>query len=364
MKHVTYTLSSIFLTVAIIACSSDNESENSPNVEDARVKQLTNFYDHQIIDLQEMHIATATSFVLTIENFNENPTPATLEQVRTSWKETFLIWKQIEPFTLGSVSIGFFHNRIQRWPIETVFIENEINGSDVIDVDFITSLGATSKGYTTAEYLLFQHNESITLNSFTSDTGAVRRRDFLLALAQNIQQEALSLQAAWVSLETEFKSELATSVNGSQNKLVNSLIAGLEFIKNTKLENALNEQPIAPTLLEAYRSEYSKEAIAQNIATIKAAYTGDFNNVAGFGLEEYLVETLENPTLNTEIINSFETINTALQAIPSSLEETLSSNPTLIENLRNALSTLVTLMKADFASAANIIVTFSDNDGD
>jgi len=51
-------------------------------------------------------------------------------------------------------------------------------------------------------------------------------------------------------------------------------------------------------------------------------------------------------------------------AISGSLEEAVISNPTQVEDLQNSFSNLITLFKVDLASAANVIVTFNDNDGD
>lgn len=363
MKLIKYLTIIVLITVTIIGCNNDDKVEETINVEDARALQLTAFYDNQIIQFQSGYTVATLRFVTAAQDFKNNPTTETLLDVTTSWQEAFLSWKQIEPYTLGSVTLSFFHNRIQRWPIDPELIESAINSENEIDASFISTLGATRKGYSTAEYLLLDDTPVHTLSNFTGDNGN-RRLTFLLALAQNISQESQSLLNAWQSIEVEFKTALSTSVNGSQNRLFNSMLAYLEFVKNTKLEEALNSQDADTTLFEAHRSGLSKEAITQNLNSLLATYTGNINTVDGFGFEEYLVQTLNNPNLNTEIIQGFNAVTIALDVIPESLESTLINNPVQLENLREALSNLVTLLKVDYASAANIIVTFSDNDGD
>ena len=361
MKLIKYLTIIVLITVTIIGCNNDDKVEETISVEDARALQLTAFYDNQIIQLQSVHTVATLGFVTAAQEFKNNPTTETLLGVTTSWQEAFLAWKQLEPYTLGSVTLSFFHNRIQRWPIDPELIESEINSENEIDASFISMIGATRKGYSTAEYLLLNDPLENTLSNFTNDD---RRLTFLLALAQNISQESQSLLNAWQSIEVEFKTALSTSVNGSQNRLFNSMLAYLEFVKNTKLEEALNSQDADTTLFEAHRSGLSKEAIEQNISSLRATYTGNFGAVDSFGFEEYLVQTLNNPTLNTEIIQSFDAVTAALSDISGSLENALINNPSQLENIREALSNLVTLLKADYSSAANIIVTFSDNDGD
>lgn len=361
MKLIKYLTIIVLITVTIMGCNNDDKVEETISVEDARALQLTAFYDNQIIQLQSVHTVATLGFVTAAQEFKNNPTTETLLGVTTSWQEAFLAWKQLEPYTLGSVTLSFFHNRIQRWPIDPELIESEINSENEIDASFISMIGATRKGYSTAEYLLLNDPLENTLSNFTNDD---RRLTFLLALAQNISQESQSLLNAWQSIEVDFKTALSTSVNGSQNRLFNSMLAHLEFVKNTKLEEALNSQDADTTLFEAHRSGLSKEAITQNLNSLLATYTGNINTVDGFGFEEYLVQTLNNPNLNTEIIQGFNAVTIALDVIPESLESTLMNNPVQLENIREALSNLVTLLKADYSSAANIIVTFSDNDGD
>tara|TARA_R110002110_G_scaffold157930_4_gene355070 strand:- start:379 stop:570 length:192 start_codon:yes stop_codon:yes gene_type:complete len=50
----------------------------------------------------------------------------------------------------------------------------------------------------------------------------------------------------------------------------------LEFIKNTKNEDALNTMAIVD--LENFRSQFSKESIQLNIEALKLVYTGNFND--------------------------------------------------------------------------------------
>jgi len=202
------------------------------------------------------------------------------------------------------------------------------------------------------------------VSEFSSDANSSRRSQYLVALTKNLQEQADALQMLWADIAPGFKTRLETGVNGSQNQVVNALIAGIETIKNKKIEPALNNQVMAVEALEAFRSGLSKEAIAQNLETIFETYTGDFSDKEGFGLSEYMVQVLQRPDLDKAIQEAFSKATTNLNEIKGSLEDALKNNPESIEKFRESLADLVGIFKADFASAANIVVTFTDNDGD
>lgn len=356
-----------FLIVSFLAlqisCNDDDETTSQNNIEDGRLMQITNLYDSQIFPLQDIHINATQNLIDATQAFTETPTETSLAQLKDTWRTTFSLWKELEIYNLGPTQINFTHNRIHRWPINEDDIEAAIASTDPIDANYINSLGSPLKGYGALEYLLFQNESSIIVSQFTTEPEADRRSSYLLALSINLKEQAQVLKDTWISFETEFKTDVSTSVTGSQNRVINALIANVEFIKNTKIEEALNANPSNIELLEAYYSEQSKEAIASNLKSIRATYTGNFGGT-NYGIEEYLTQVLQNNALNTEIINAFDQTEAAINAISGSLENALITNPTGIENVRNSFSSLTTLLKTDLASAANIIVTFNDNDGD
>lgn len=357
----------IFLIISLfvlqISCNNDDETTSQNSIEDGRLMQIANLYDSQIFPLQDIHINATQNLIDATQAFIDTPTETSLTQLKNSWVTTFNIWKELEIYNLGPTQINFTHNRIHRWPINEDDIEAAIASTDLIDANYINSLGSPLKGYGALEYLLFQNESSTIVSQFTTAPEADRRTSYLLALSINLKEQAEVLKDTWVSFETEFKTDVTTSVTGSQNRVINALIANVEFIKNAKIEDALNANPADIELLEAYYSEQSKEAIESNLKSIRATYTGNFGGT-NYGIEEYLTQVLQNNTLNTEIINAFNQAEEAINGISGSLEDALVTNPSGVEEVRIRFANLTTLLKTDLASAANIIVTFNDNDGD
>jgi predicted lipoprotein len=85
--------------------------------------------------------------------FNNNPTLTSLNEIKIAWTRAFLEWNKLEALNIGRIQESFMYSSIQQWPINTAIIENTINSSVEIDTDFIASIGALGKGYSSIKYL-------------------------------------------------------------------------------------------------------------------------------------------------------------------------------------------------------------------
>ncbi|CAM3387291.1 imelysin family protein [Zobellia roscoffensis] len=358
---------SFFAALALnISCGSDDSGvteEESTSVEEGRSLQIENLYDNQIAPLQVGHISLTEQLVVSANEFKAEPTETTLSALKNSWSEAFMWWMQMEIYNIGVVRNSFIHSQIHEWPVNQSFVEESIATETNINEDFIVSVGSSSKGYGVMEYLLYGSTDTEVLAAMTTGENAENRLNYLLAVANNLQTNAENLQELWSATESSFKERLESGVNGSQNLTVNAVIAGLETIKITKLEQVINN-PASPELrLEAYYSEYSKEAILANLEALRDTYTGDFTD-DGFGMEEYLVEVLDRPDLNAGILMAFENAITLFSETEESLRSFAKNDADKIVVLRDAVTEIIALLKNDYSSAASIVVTFNDNDGD
>lgn len=349
----------------VLSCSSDDDNNNAVDKQkDGRQSQAVNLYDNQIAPLQNAHVAATADLKEKAVDFKNDINQANLTALKAAWKDAFYIWKQDEIYNLGEIQNSFVTSGIDKFPTDPEVIENGIDGSLEIDDRFIPRLSVKGKGYAALEYLVFDEDESATIEQFTTGENAERRQQYLVALAVNLNAKAQELKQAWESYEQSFKNSLDTGVDGNQNQIVNGMVAGIENIKNMKINQALGSVPIDETQLEAFRSETSKAAIAKNLQTVKLTYTGNVNGQNGYGMENYLTEVLDKPALNNTIKESFDEVSAALNLIDAPLKESITSQPGKFENLTQKITELIALFKVDLAKAADIIITFSDNDGD
>ncbi|MDB2606309.1 imelysin family protein [Zobellia sp.] len=352
--------------VLTISCGSDDSDvvvEDETSVEEGRSLQIENLYDSQVAPLQVEHISATRTLVEAAIAFEEQPSEATLVTLKETWLEAFMLWEEMEIYNIGVIRSSFIHSQIHEWPANIDYIEESVSGDETIDEAYIISSGSSSKGYGAIEYLLFNATDAEVLTAMTTGDNAQNRLDYLVAVAANLSTNATSLQELWVATETSFKERLESGVNGSQNIIVNGVIAGLETIKITKLEQIINSTENPELQLEAYYSEKSREAILVNLEALRLTYTGNFDG-EGFGMEDYLVEVLDRSELNESILATFDTAIALFNETEESLRTLAEDDPEKIVALRDVVTEIIALIKNDYSSAASIVVTFNDNDGD
>ncbi|MEP2240469.1 MAG: imelysin family protein [Maribacter sp.] len=362
------TIVGIALVAFAFSCGNDdsvtNEEPQSLPVEEGRSQQISDVYDYQIKVNQAAHVAVLNNLVTQSLVFEETATETELLALQDAWKTAFLNWKGNEVFNLGAIQSSFIHTRINQWPTNYEALEENIASEETLNNDFVSSVGANTKGYSAIEYLLFHETNAVILTELTTGENAERRMQYLLALIENLAEQAEFLQTFWEGVEPSFKSNLETGVNGSQNQVVNAIIASLEAMKGTKIEEALNAEANGETYFEAYRSKTSKEALIVNLNTLYKSYLGAYEAQTGFGLDDYLIEVLNRPDLDIALQEAFVVAMNDLEAIDGAIEDTLVTDVAALETLRTDLQTIIGLFKTDFSSAANIVVTFNDTDGD
>lgn len=355
-------LFAISLTL-IISCDSDDSSSDTSTAA-ARETQMTHLYDNYIILLQQQHVNQANDLINTSNAFTLNPTSVTLLEARDSWKAAFLTWKKIEIFNVGPIQNAFLIPRVHTWPVSSTGIESRIIDATVQNSDDVDIIGATIKGYAAIEYMLFNENDQVVIDQFTTGATTTDRKAYLNALSENLASRARESQDLWIDFETEFKTNLESGVNGNFNRIINAMVAGLESIKGRKIEEVLNSSPTDITLFENYRSQISKEAIKANLDAVYFTYTGDFNDIEGFGVEEYTSEVLNRDDLNVELQSAFTAAYGTLNNMNDSLENIAITDINQLEVFKEDVQNIIRLLKVDFSSAASIVITFNDNDGD
>lgn len=365
------TLYIIVLIISIFAlnlsCDKEGVSEAKYEIEYYREAQLTNIYDNEVSKLNTQFILETTNLNTVVEQFQLQPTLENLIIVQNTWTEMLLVWKQLELYRIGPISSSFIYYRINYWPTNTTFINNFIEGTDAINEGYIESKGGSAKGISALEYLLFNTDNQTTINSFTVDVNFERRLDYLVALSQNLITKAQELETLWIDYKPEFISAVENGLDGSQNLLINEMVALFEEIKIYKLGKALGDNTggnIDVFELEAYRSEKSLDIIRKNLVSLERCYTGDFAQTPfRIGFDDYLIQ-LGYQELATEITNNFTNCYSKIDAISNSLKNEVVNNTQNVTDLQTAITELLVHVKVDIANAIGSTITFNDNDGD
>lgn len=354
--------------IVLISCEKNEFTEDEYQIQYHREAQLKNTYKNEIIPLSEAFVTTSEALKNAIVLFNQDVTPQNLENARAKWIDMLKVWKQLELYNLGAVEDSYIHFEINRWPTNTERIEALIAENEAIDETFIESVGSSSKGISALEYLLYTaDNSQDIIKTFTTDTNHQRRLDYLVALTLNLVTKAKALQTIWIADETAFISSLENGISGSQSQLTNAMITLTEEVIISKLGNALGDNSggtIDIEKLEAYKSKSSLPIIEAHLIALKRCYKGNFKEDSiKWGYDDYL-KLIGSEDLDAIIEDAFKVCQEKIDAIPTTLSETLLSNPQKVMDLQNAFTDLLVLLKVDLANTIGTTVTINDNDGD
>ena len=369
LKNTILLFSAFFLaiTTILVSCKKEDIPESEHEINYYKQAQLQNIFDNEIAVLNQQFVDETSALLTVSSEFSQNITLKNLDALQLQWVKMLLVWKQMELYNIGDISDSFIHSSINYWPSNIEFIEDFIATEPLIDESFINSKGASSKGISAIEYLIFSNSEPLVLNSFTSDANAQNRLNYLIACIENLNVKAQDLQQLWNTYETDFVNALENNTDGSQNQIINAQVALLEEIIIYKLGFPLGDNnggSIDIKDLEAFRSETSLQIIKQNIISLERSFTGEFAQTPfRIGFSDYL-EQLGYDTLSTTISNQFETCLNTINSIDNTLKQELLSTPENATNLQDEIRNLLVLIKVDMANAIGSTITFNDNDGD
>lgn len=300
--------------------------------------------------------------------FYNNPTEAQLLLLQDTWRQTAYAIKRVELFQTGPMTTGMYYPSIDFWPVRTNDVENYISNTTNFSSNDLTTKGSTVKGSPVIEYLIFDRagGNSAVLAKFTTATDAGKRKDYLIALTQNLNTQAAALYSLWnTSYQYTFASKDGTDIQSSANSLVNDILALEDYAKGMKIGYPAGKKDgnLYPENVEAYQSEESIRFVEENLDVLEQTFTGG----SGQGLDDYLnfVGAEDNGTLlSDKIVAQFAVCNSKCQAINVPLSDAVTQQPSQVTELYNELQKLLVYLKVDMVNNLGITLTLNDNDGD
>jgi hypothetical protein len=340
-----------------------------------RRAMLENITNQVIVPAHEAFVVTLVELETAVEAFTADPNAESLDAVQEAWLAANLSRMALLPFRIGLVDDSLLHSRLDKRPPRTIFVdETIIAGTEPITNDYLASIGSTSVGLGVMEYLIFEPTagDDIVLTAFTNAENADRRRELLLALAQNLHQRGAELSLVWSAEGDNYAQSFIDAdmdggeLQGSMNMLVNQMIADCEEIISSRLGKPAGKRTngtIRPDLAEAI---YSEASLLRIIATVEALQI-TFNGGEGLGFDDYLDyldAAYEGEPLSMAINARFETSLAALNGIDGTLESAVQTNLPQVDAAIEELRALLVLLKVDMPNHLGVTLTFNDNDGD
>ena len=339
-----------------------------------RHAMLQSMVDNVIRPGQDSFIAASDSLAIAAEAFTAAPDLKSLADLQSAWRAASDAWEQISLYNMD-LWLTALHNRIDKTPVNLEFVAEILNGEGELSESAVDALGSTSRGLPAMEVLIFSHEQSRL--EILADLEDERRRQFTLALAQNIARKAREVQAYWSPDGRDYGARFVKAdqaggiVQGAINMLANKIFVRLEQDMQMWLgepAGITTGQPPDPDLVEARRSGHSLAHIANHLTGIHALFNGSLDDADdALGFDDYLDflgATYDGLPLSAAMNQRFEAALAAAAAIQEPLAIAVVESPAAVADLYESMRQLLILLRADFKSQLNILITFSDLDGD
>jgi predicted lipoprotein len=350
----------VALTLSFVAHGQPKKA--APPVKFSKEAMLRNVVENLIVPGYRKVAEGHKNLRIALETVKKNPGADTMETARKVWIETLMEDRAMQCFEFGPIADNEYATDFYFWKISPFRIEEFIGGKKTINDDNYDRLGAPGKGMFAIEYLLFDKEGSV--KTADPDASSARRRDYLLYMAKDLEQDANSLVEIWSAKGADSTGE--TFIKGGQDSLtvfVNQLCWSIEQATEHRIRLYLGlPMPIERQLdrVEGSRSGTSHMNLIATFDALDRAYRGG----DGLGLDDFLAHL--GVPLKARIEAMLADTRKTSQAIGRPLEKAIADRKTrpLVIKASRRCHTLERLFKLDLTSATGVTLLFSSNDGD
>lgn len=353
----------IAVLVGVVACKKDEPDDAKPGFD--RVAMLTEYRDKFILPAYQDALVKSTALSDAAASFVAAPSAAGLSALQSAWINGIVAWQQACMYNFGPAGESGILKSLQEELATFPVNENKLNTILNTGTWNTNDFNRDARGFFAAEFLIF--DPTADAQAIVERFNAQTRKDFLLALVNDIRTRIANVQSAWSSYSSEFVSNSGTDAGSSVSLMYNEFVKSYEALKNFKFGLPLGLRPgqtaVAPELLEA---RYSR--ISFRLAKVH------FNHLVNFyrGLDEaksykgYLKTVTGGEALVTETETQLTVLSNLFNALDENLDmsERIVNNPQALIDLHTELQKNTKNFKSDMSSLLGIAITFSSGDGD
>ena len=356
--------------IAIAACSSNNNDSSEGNNYD-RTALLTNWADNIIVPSYKNYQTKLEDLVASANTFTTTANEANLQNLRTSWLETYKAYQYIGMYNFGKALSLALNQSTNTYPTDKSGIDAKIASGNY------TILSYPIQGLPALDYLIngLGANDTAIVAFYTTNPNASNYKLYLTTLVGKLKTTIDSVVTDWNSgYRNTYISANGTTVESSVSKTTNSFVEYFEKeVRRGKVgipAGLFSDGVLYPEKVEAvYKNDVSKELFIASLHASQDFFNGkNFNNTAtGPGLKSYLdyLNSVRNGQNLSDIINNqFTTIFTTTDALNNSFSQQVSTGNAKMINTYNALQQNVVYIKLDMMQALNISIGYVDGDGD
>lgn len=274
----------------------------------------------------------------TINIFISSSTDANLENVKTQWRNTRMVWEKSEAHLFGPVATENIDPRIDAWPVDFIRLDSVMISNASFNENYINGLEESLKGFHPIEYLIFGINGAKKASDFTD-----RQKQYLQALSLNLKTLTTSLFNDWAESNGNFVNTFSSANNNiypnkkaAFQEIVNAMVGICDEVANGKIDGVLIT--LDSTLEESPFSNNSLTDFKNNILGVQESYLGINNGQDGKGLEDFVKR--HNLSLDIEIKQRLAVALNSFNNITVPFGQAVHTQPQQVQNTVNAINSL------------------------
>jgi predicted lipoprotein len=350
-----------FALLALVACGDNNQSGERKQV---AIELVTDVVMPTVDD-----VATTTMAMrVAAEAFVANPTVDTLHALQAAWVAARVPWKHADAFGFGPANDLRLTAAMDQ-AVDTLKIETEVTNTPPITDAYVDALGANAKGFHALEYLVFGGDDVSRLALLTTDIDAARRREMIVAYAQNLERRGGELRTAWVTEQAAIAdaggNDMYPTLQAPLDAFVNESVFLAEFAADTRLGKpsgtATGGVP-QPQLAESAPSDNSMPDLTDSLRGIRNIYFGSLDGTPGKGVGKLVAPRAANTDASVKA--ALDTAFADVAAIPRPFTTALVDQRIEIQNALASIKELKTILATEVVATLGVTLKFNDNDGD
>lgn len=365
------------IVVVAISCSSSDDNGGSNNDDGFdRTALLTNIADNVIIpafqDLQTKLLALD----IAKDNFVNDKSTTNLDALSDAWLNAYKVWQHVQMYNIGEATnlgggdefgfVSFFNI----YPVTVADIENAANTGNY---DLNTANYHDAQGFPALDFLIHgvATGDTLPIDKFTTHTDFNGFTTYLEAVvAQMITLNDTILNNWTSSFRNTFINNTASGLSGSFNMIASDFLfyyeKGFRAQKIGIPAGVFSNGGTLPETVEAlYKQDVSKVLALESLTAIENVFNGNYYNssVSGASFKTYL-NFLEREDLVTEINNQFTAVRNIINDLDDSFYQQVLDNNVQMTATYDVIQAGVPKLKVDMMQTLNVVIDFTDSDGD
>lgn len=301
--------------------------------------------------------------------FVNNPAVASLNDLRSSFFQTYLLWQRASPFEFGPAADVFLRASINNFPLNVEQLMTNVE-TEIYDFNLPEEY---DKGLPALDYLLFGvgADEATVVDFYAANENY---KNYLLAVVKDIKDRVNQTNDNWTNgYRATFVNNTGTAAGTALSQIVNQINQHYEFIKREKLgvpSGVLTLGFTNPETVEAYFSGFSVQLAMEALEASYGFYLGrSKSGVDGIGFDDYLVavNAEKNGALLSDLINAQYIQATAAVAELDrnvALSDLVENETDLVVAAYNEVTKQLVNLKTDMPSVLCVSITYIDNPSD